>query len=405
MQTSEISQDAPKAAPIVNTKIPPWYCWIIVIGVGCLPIGLLWDISWHISIGRDTFWTPAHILIQLGGILPALVFGWLWLEAMINNPGGQRAPAVQIWGLRAPIGAWVTVWGAVAMVTSAPFDDWWHNTYGLDVKIVSPPHSLLGVGMFAVGFGVLLFLHGWQNRRAGRGQRLTALLCVVTTGIMLTLLATFLTEYSWPNLQHAALFYQLGCATFPFYLALTARSARRPWPATTAAAVYATIMLALVWLLPLFHSQAKLAPIYNPITHMAPPAFPLLLIVPAFAIDLLAQRILPLAENPGPVKFFGREFWRAWALTFLIATAFLTLFLAVQWPVSRFLVGPGGASWVFGSHEHWPYYVRRGDWMTSFWDLDRNPLTFRGLAIAWALGCVSAGRGLALGSWLLRLKR
>ena len=35
------------------------------------------------------------------------------------------------------------------MLTSAPFDNWWHNAYGLDVKIVSPPHTLLILGIRA----------------------------------------------------------------------------------------------------------------------------------------------------------------------------------------------------------------------------------------------------------------
>ena len=29
------------------------------------------------------------------------------------------------------------------MLTSAPFDNWWHDAYGLDVKIISPPHMFL----------------------------------------------------------------------------------------------------------------------------------------------------------------------------------------------------------------------------------------------------------------------
>src|SRR4051812_4000283 len=53
-----------------------WQSYVTVAAVACLPIGLLWDISWHISIGRDTFWAPAHIVIQLGGIVPALLFAW-----------------------------------------------------------------------------------------------------------------------------------------------------------------------------------------------------------------------------------------------------------------------------------------------------------------------------------------
>jgi len=42
------------------------------------------------------------------------------------------------------------------MVTSAPFDDWWHNAYGLDVEILSPPHTVLGLGMVGIELGALL---------------------------------------------------------------------------------------------------------------------------------------------------------------------------------------------------------------------------------------------------------
>lgn len=51
-----------------------WQLYLTVLAVACLPMGLIWDISWHVSIGRDTFWAPAHIVIQLGGIIPALLF-------------------------------------------------------------------------------------------------------------------------------------------------------------------------------------------------------------------------------------------------------------------------------------------------------------------------------------------
>ena len=29
------------------------------------------------------------------------------------------------------------------MIVSAPFDNWWHNAYGLDVRIISHPHMVL----------------------------------------------------------------------------------------------------------------------------------------------------------------------------------------------------------------------------------------------------------------------
>src|SRR5947208_4592878 len=120
----------------VNTESLPRSVYVAVAGLACLPIGLLWDISHHSTIGRDTFWTPAHILIQLGGIVPALLFAAIALKTTFRGTGQARDASVSFWGLRAPLGVWVTIWGALAMMTSAPFDDWWHNRYGLDVKIV-----------------------------------------------------------------------------------------------------------------------------------------------------------------------------------------------------------------------------------------------------------------------------
>ena len=33
----------------------------VLVGGTAIAIGILWDISWHRTIGRDTFWTPAHM--------------------------------------------------------------------------------------------------------------------------------------------------------------------------------------------------------------------------------------------------------------------------------------------------------------------------------------------------------
>ena len=36
----------------------PWFVWLAVAGVTSAMIGIHWDISWHKSIGRDTFGLP-----------------------------------------------------------------------------------------------------------------------------------------------------------------------------------------------------------------------------------------------------------------------------------------------------------------------------------------------------------
>jgi hypothetical protein len=50
----------------------PWYVGCSAIGVTSTTVGLYWDISWHMSIGRDTFWTPAHLCIHFRAILAVL---------------------------------------------------------------------------------------------------------------------------------------------------------------------------------------------------------------------------------------------------------------------------------------------------------------------------------------------
>ena len=82
--------------------------------------------------------------------MSGLVGGWLALKHTFFPSSAERAASVGLFGARAPLGAWVAIWGSIAMITSGPFDDWWHNAYGLDVKIVSPPHAILGLGMFGV---------------------------------------------------------------------------------------------------------------------------------------------------------------------------------------------------------------------------------------------------------------
>ena len=108
--------------PSVHTENLPRSVYAAVAGLACLPVGLLWDISHHSTIGRDTFWTPAHILIQLGGIVPALLFSWIALQMTWRGTQEQEArdSSVSFWGLRAPLGVWVTIWGALAMMTQAP---------------------------------------------------------------------------------------------------------------------------------------------------------------------------------------------------------------------------------------------------------------------------------------------
>ena len=387
---------APARPRVERAAALPWYLTAAMVGSTSIIVGLLWDISWHASIGRDTFWTPAHMAIYLGGVLAGLSGGWLALKTTFAGSPEERAASVRFWGFRAPFGAWVAIWGALAMLVSAPFDDWWHNAYGLDVKIISPPHMLLASGMIAIQLGALLLAVALQNRAPEEMRRPLAFAYAYTAGVLLAMVATVLMEYSDVNEQHSARFYRVSCAIYPLLLAAVARASRLRWPATTAAAVYMLIRAAMTWILPLFPATPKLAPIFNPIDRMWPTPFPLLLIVPALGLDLLLRR---LGERPG-----GRPWVRDSLLALALGAVFAALFFPAQWLSAEFMLSPQARNPFFGA-DQWPYFSRPGEWRHRFWDLEENPVTPAVFGISVLLAAVSARLGLAWGSWMARVRR
>ena len=248
----------PLPPAIKAPKVESWSSFLLAFAATCIAIGIIWDISWHETIGRDTFWTPAHMVIYLGGALGGCIGGWLAIQHTFFPTPLQKESSVHVFGARAPLGAWVVIWGAIAMLTSGPFDNWWHNAYGLDVKIISPPHALLGMGMFGISFGALLLVLSRQNRlQDGKGSGLF----VYVGGIFTVLAGVFVMEYSFPNLQHAAIFYEVCALTFPFRLLALGGAARASFPVTRIAAMYLLIECLVIWILPIFPAQPKLAPI------------------------------------------------------------------------------------------------------------------------------------------------
>ena len=375
---------------VARTAALPWTVSAMLVGSTSIIVGLLWDISWHMTIGRDTFWTPAHMAIYLGGVLAGICGGWLALKTTFAGTPQEKETAVRFWGFRAPLGAWVAIWGAFAMLTSAPFDDWWHSAYGLDVEILSPPHTVLAAGMIGIQLGAMLLVVAPQNRASEERARSLGIAFVYAAGAVLSMLTILLMEYSYPNDQHVAFFYKASCATFPVLLVAAARATRLRWAATLTAAFYMAITLAMMWILPLFPARPMLGPIDNPVDHMVPPLFPLLLIVPAVAIDLILQRT-------------GKR--GGWLVALSMAAAFLVLFFITQWWFAEFLLTPASRNWFFAGDMQWSYGDGPGGYRYEFWHLDEDPVTARGLGIALLLGTLASRIGLWWGSWMSKVQR
>jgi hypothetical protein len=366
----------------------PWSIYAVLFASTSVILGVIWDISWHRSIGRDTFWTPAHMGIYLGGVVAGLTSGWVALQTTFAGSEADRGTAVRFWGFRAPLGAWVCIWGAFAMVTSAPFDDWWHNAYGLDVKIISPPHMLLAAGIAAIQCGAMMMALAWQNRAIGDRRHLGRLY-LLAAGLLLLLVATVATEHTQRWDMHQSHFYQVTAGVFLFFLISAARASVARWPATTVALVYTGLTLFMLLLMPRFAAQALLGPIYVQVDHFMPTDFPLLLIVPAFALDLVLQR--------------ARGRTNDWVLALLASAVFLVAFIAVQWPFADFLMSPAARNWFFVSHRM-PYSVDPA-FQARWYRLNPPDALAVGLPIALAIGYVSARCGMWWGNWMSRVQR
>jgi hypothetical protein len=375
-------------ARAAESAAAPWSIYSVLFASMSVILGVIWDISWHRSIGRDTFWTPAHMGIYLGGVVAGLTSGWVALQTTFAGSAGDRGTAVRFWGFRAPLGAWVCIWGAFAMVTSAPFDDWWHNAYGLDVKIISPPHMLLAAGIAAIQCGAMLMALAWQNRAVGDRRHLGRLY-LLGAGLLLLLVATVATEHTQRWDMHQSHFYQVSAGVFLFFIISSARASVARWPATTVALVYTGLTLFMLVLLPLFPAQPLLGPIYVQVDHFMPTDFPLLLIVPAFALDLLLQRTRSRVND--------------WVLALIASAVFLVTFVAVQWPFADFLMTPSARNWFFISHRM-PYTVDPS--MQERWyRLNPSDTLAVGMPVALAIGYASARCGLWWGSWMSRVQR
>src|SRR5690349_653670 len=89
-----------------------WYVWAILAAATCVVVGIIWDISWHMTIGRDGLFSPPHVSSYLGAAITGVTCGWLVLRTTFAGTPDERARAVGVWGFRAPFGAWVCIWGS-----------------------------------------------------------------------------------------------------------------------------------------------------------------------------------------------------------------------------------------------------------------------------------------------------
>ncbi|MEX2208818.1 MAG: hypothetical protein WEF50_21590 [Myxococcota bacterium] len=364
--------------------------WLLLLGSWGVPASLYWDYSWESTIGVDRFFAPPHVATDL-----AVAFAATVALALLLKTTRARAAGVALGRMRAPLGAWLVLWGALAFAAALVFDRWWQTGYGQAAGIWHPPQILKAVAFFAVTIGVWVEWQGRQARASG------VLGFALAGGAVLSLIGVVTLASSFANLQRSAFFFQLGCATYPVVLVALAVAGRGRFPASTAALAAFGVQLALVWLLPLVPGAPEVGPVYHPRDTLLPPPFPLLLVLPALVVDLLL-RARPARGGPGqraPSALDAR-------LALEAGLAFAAVFVLVQWTFAGFLLSPAADTWLFaGGGRHWPFFLRIDpSARAAFWHAPGDALSASRGAVVALLAVLASSAGLALGAGLARVR-
>ncbi|MGH9890364.1 MAG: hypothetical protein ACRD4Z_03045 [Nitrososphaeraceae archaeon] len=111
--------------------------------------GTSWDITSHLMLKPETFFTPSHTVLYTGvGLLTisAGIGGVVLFENKKGIVGNSNATAFKL-----------LVIGSVISLVAGPSDFLWHETFGVD-GLLSPPHLALITGMLINSIAVAVGL-------------------------------------------------------------------------------------------------------------------------------------------------------------------------------------------------------------------------------------------------------
>jgi hypothetical protein len=146
--------------PTGSQRCPSLAVWLGFFASLLLMVGGAWDIAWHHTLGRDTFWSLPHLVLYSA----VGMMGLVCLVMQVRTTVGRRTDValdstlVELWGLRAPRGFALAGVGVLGAVLSAPFDEAWHRLFGIDVTVWSPPHLFAIAAAGAIRLGLLVAL-------------------------------------------------------------------------------------------------------------------------------------------------------------------------------------------------------------------------------------------------------
>jgi hypothetical protein len=293
-------------------------------------LSITWDTAEHTKGAVDSFWYPPHFGIYFSLLAAALVSAY-GLFLTLRSPGtlGEKLR-------RSPALVALTVANVIGF-TGAPFDAWWHVTFGIDLTAWSPPHIHLIVGsvMVLVACSVY-FLDSRPTEDEARllirpGRRDLVLAAAFAMAMLLGSVGFLDYEAAVAPSQtsgfSAAVLeilarprwsYPVAMTGFTLFLLLIATaSSRRIGNATLATTIYALVRLGQILM-----SSTLL-------DYQGAPFYPVL--IPALVLDLTLAASLVVPQ-------LRRARWAAIALASLLAALSMIITAPMVW--SRHLVQP-----------------------------------------------------------------
>jgi hypothetical protein len=250
---------------------------------------------------------------------------------------------------------------------------------------------VLALGILAVHVGGLILILGQMNRIDGPLRTRLRVLYMYVGGLTMVCLSIVQMELTQRVSQHTVHFYYIVSLIAPLVLCGVGRASRYRWGATCVAGVYMGFVFLMGRILPLFPAEPKLGPVYYPVHQFTPPEFPLLLIVPAFVLDLMWERT---------------SSWGLLRQAVASGAAFVAVFAAVQWPFANFLSSPAARNWLFGM-KYFGYYTSPNSILIryGFVRTEAGAQFWQEAGSAFATAMVTSALGLAWGNWMRRIRR
>jgi hypothetical protein len=130
-------------------------CVLISIGILLAESGGSWDITNHLLNKPETFFSLPHIILYSGIILAIIgatimLLHWRSYSTYVSSQRGEK-------NLELDLSIKLVITGVTMLILAGPLDFFWHSAFGLD-GLLSPPHLILTIGMFAASIGGLIGL-------------------------------------------------------------------------------------------------------------------------------------------------------------------------------------------------------------------------------------------------------